>query len=566
MSRFRIYLLGLLLLSAAVYLLGNGLTPLWDRDEPRYAQASRQMFQSGDWVMPFFLDEPRVNKPIGIYWLQASSMAVFANATFAARFPSAVAMIALVALTAVVVRRSRDEPRAILTALFLATSALAVAAAKMSITDSVLTLFITAAQIALFLIYSGRHTAPVYLSLGLAVGAAGLVKGPVVLGVMGTTLLALLLLNLIDKRFRPAAVIPVSAESPPPAAPYRWWMPVLALAAIVLVAAPWVAMIESRTPGYVVNTIWQEVIVRAKKPQEGHSGPPGFYLLTMFGTLMPWSLMMPAALVCAVRHRKDPVIRFALAAFLGPWIMFELVKTKLPHYILPTFPFLAFLLADAVCRCAKSQIYDLCDRPFTLAAKVFAVVLGLLGLVPVAGAVVEYRHMPGAPTTLFAPAAVIAVIAIVWSFFCWRFFSRKQLIHACITLAAGFALIVVTAFTIYLPRASFMQLPSRTAHELASLGITRPDQVVMIDFKEPSLAFYQGGTIREAADDYLIKTPQPTPYVVLTEQIYHDMPASVSSQLTILRSIEGWAYADSGRWLTVLIARVDRAKTAEDPR
>jgi 4-amino-4-deoxy-L-arabinose transferase-like glycosyltransferase len=554
MPRFRVYLFSLLVCCGILYLAGNGATSLWDRDEPRYAQASKQMLESGDWVMPWFLNEPRTNKPVGIYWLQAASMAVFDNPTFAARFPSAVAMVLLVGLMAWQVRKTSGDERAILTALILATSALSIAAAKMSITDSVLALCITTAQLALFHLWRGRHSFGVYATLGLSVGAAGLVKGPVVLGVLATTALALLALALLDRWRRPGAVIPVSMLQPlPPARPFRWWLPLLSLALVVAVVSPWIWMMESRTPGYVLNTIWQEVVVRAKKPQEGHSGPPGFYLLTMFGTLMPWSLMMPAALVCAFRHRKDQTVRFALAAFVGPWLMFELVQTKLPHYILPTFPFLAYLLADTICRCAKRQIYDLSDRPFTIATKFFAVILALLALVPIVGAVVELRYMNS--TALLLPAGLMAAIGLVWAIFVWRFFARRELIPATLVLAVGFATVVLAAYTTYLPQASFLQLPKRVAAELTRLGANTPGSVVMIDFKEPSLAFYQGGTIREAADDYLLKSTTQTPWVVLTEQIYHAMPAEVSGQLEVVASLEGWAYADSGRWVNVLIAK-----------
>src|SRR5260221_206067 len=68
-----------ILLCGALYLVGNGRVSLWDRDEPRYAQASRQMLASGDWVVPKLLDEPRIKKPPLIYWCQAASMAAFTS-------------------------------------------------------------------------------------------------------------------------------------------------------------------------------------------------------------------------------------------------------------------------------------------------------------------------------------------------------------------------------------------------------------------------------------------------------------------------------------------------------
>src|SRR3954467_14766345 len=80
----------LIVCAFAVYLAGNGRVSLWDRDEPRYAQTSRQMLQSGDWVVPKLLDEVREKKPVFIYWCQASAMRMLSPDEFAARLPSAI--------------------------------------------------------------------------------------------------------------------------------------------------------------------------------------------------------------------------------------------------------------------------------------------------------------------------------------------------------------------------------------------------------------------------------------------------------------------------------------------
>src|SRR3954466_4170412 len=91
-------------LAALVYLAGNGRVALWDRDEPRYAQTSRQMLTSGAWVVPRLYDEPRTAKPPMIYWLQAACMGVLGDNSRAARLPSAVAMTLTLALFAFAVR------------------------------------------------------------------------------------------------------------------------------------------------------------------------------------------------------------------------------------------------------------------------------------------------------------------------------------------------------------------------------------------------------------------------------------------------------------------------------
>src|SRR5579862_6156566 len=109
----------LLLTALGLYLIGNASVPLMDRDEPRYAQCSRQMLQSGDWVVPRLYDEPRTAKPPLIYWCQAASMMLVDASplchwlaypdVFAARLPSAVAMLCTIVLLWMTLRRGLPE-------------------------------------------------------------------------------------------------------------------------------------------------------------------------------------------------------------------------------------------------------------------------------------------------------------------------------------------------------------------------------------------------------------------------------------------------------------------------
>src|SRR5678816_669283 len=90
--------------AAILYFVGAGRVSLWDRDEAWYAQTSKQMLESGDWVVPRFLDTPRYAKPIFIYWCQATSMKLFGPTALAARIPSAVAMVGTISLLALMLK------------------------------------------------------------------------------------------------------------------------------------------------------------------------------------------------------------------------------------------------------------------------------------------------------------------------------------------------------------------------------------------------------------------------------------------------------------------------------
>src|ERR1700678_1528451 len=110
--------------SSGLYLIGNGSVALWDRDEPRFAQTSRQMLQSRDWVVPHYLDMVRTAKPALIYWCQASAMSVLGDNAFAARLPSATAIIILLILLPIVLVRQIGPQRTLWMVFIFATSGL----------------------------------------------------------------------------------------------------------------------------------------------------------------------------------------------------------------------------------------------------------------------------------------------------------------------------------------------------------------------------------------------------------------------------------------------------------
>ena len=548
MQRMHLWRIVLLIAAVAgVYLVGNGRVGLFDRDEPRYAQTAKQMLQSDppDWVVPRLLDQVRTAKPVFIYWCQATSMRFLGTNEFAARLPSAVAMVMTLCLLAAVLWRSVGPERAVWTVFIFATCGLVVAAAKMCITDSVLLLWIAIAQLCLCAIYHGRRSWGVVLTMWLAVGLAGLTKGPVVLGVQVTTLIVLACLDLAahwhsPTRWRDA---------------FGWWKHTRPLVGIVLVAAivaPWLWSIEQRSPGFLRQTILHDIWTRSMTPLEGHGGPPGFYLLTIWGTYFPWSLLLPTAATIAWKSRADSKIRFALAAVIGPWVMMEFVQTKLVHYVMPAFPALAFLTADALVRCIKGERDDLVRPIAVVVAGVWAVMVALAGSVPW---VLVYRH--GSIGDMWPVLASMSVVGLIFGAGVFNMFRRKQIAAAGLSMGLGMMAVAVWTFGIFLPRAEFMWVPKRVAAILHEHGGTKPGDVIMIDFTEDSLAYYQGGTIRRRDDDYLKATPleQWPTWVVLTQGIYEDLPGRLRDRLEIVGRVRGWAYADGGRAVEVLVAR-----------
>jgi hypothetical protein len=583
--QFRRHVIGILIAAAIVYLVGNDRVSLWDRDEPRYAQTSRQMFQSGDWVVPRFLSDIRTAKPIFIYWCQASAMKLFRDTAFAARFPSAIAMLLTLSFLSIVLPRRIGRKRTVLTMLILASSGLSIAAAKMSLTDSVLLLWIMIAQACLYAIMYERARWITWIVLGIAIGLAGLTKGPVVLGVMGATVAVLIALWLNDRRLRrrrsgdstppirdaaSGAVLPyASARIVEPV--YRDEFPVqissngllksfVTLLIVAAICAPWLILIHQRAPEFLPRIIGHDVVKRATSGLEGHKGPPGYYLLTIWATYFPWSLFLPAAIVYGWRHRRNALTRFALASIIGPWLMFEIFQTKLVHYMLPIFPPLALLTARAIAREATSlRLRGMQPRPE--GEKWFLVIVWcyykLVVLFAIALLIFTVGKLP-ANLVMVVTTLVILIIASEISrvaYTAWR--GRRPLIAAAVTGVGTFAIIALL-YGVWMPNVVPLQTSQRVARTLIDNGATHPGTVIMIDYKEPSLAFYQGGTIREESVNTYLRDTDPLlwpRWIVMTRRIWDTQPADVRARLEIIDSIPGWWYANKGRMVEVLVVR-----------
>src|SRR4028118_1852474 len=87
---WRQYLL-LFLAAAAFHFAGTWSLPLIDRDEPRFAEASREMLERGDFVVPSFNNKYRFDKPPLTYWLQTTCYRIFGENEAPARLPSVLA-------------------------------------------------------------------------------------------------------------------------------------------------------------------------------------------------------------------------------------------------------------------------------------------------------------------------------------------------------------------------------------------------------------------------------------------------------------------------------------------
>ena len=333
------------LLAALVALLAGLpallLLPPLDRDESRYAQATSQMLETGDYVDIRFQDDPRWKKPVGIYWMQAAAVAVTSsveNRDIAPyRIPSILgAMLAAAACAwagaAMFGQRAGFLAGAILGASFLLSTEAGIAK-----TDAMLCGAVTLAMAGLARIYLASRAGevpirPHKLMFWLGLGLSILIKGPIGLIVVVPAMIAL---SVWD---RDAGWLKRLG--------WGWGLPLVAL-----IVGPWAIAITIATDGgFWTEAIGGDLAPKIAGGDEGHGVLPGFYLLIAPLLFFPATLLLPAALSAGWSRRAEPAIRFLVCWLVPAWLIFELTPTKLPHYNLPTFGALALLAAAALTR------------------------------------------------------------------------------------------------------------------------------------------------------------------------------------------------------------------------
>ena len=327
----------LVLLCLFLYLPGISSLPATDRDESRYMQATKQMVATGNVVDIRFQDKPRYKKPVGIYWLQATASRMAKQIGIAPterspyRLPSTIGATSAVLLLYLGFRKIVGNLQSFCAAVLLACSLLIVVEAHLAKTDAMQLAAIVAMQAGLAQIYCMPKVhellrARIFFWLGL--GVALLIKGPV------APVLASLTLAWICWKDRSISTL-VKIQ------PWPW------LLLPLILISPWLFSIQALSDGqFVQDSIHQDFFSKIISGQESHGAPPGTYLLITPFLLWPASWLLLPKAWAGLRRSSEALSRTTqfLCGWLVPaWIIFELVPTKLPHYVLPLIPPLCLL-------------------------------------------------------------------------------------------------------------------------------------------------------------------------------------------------------------------------------
>jgi 4-amino-4-deoxy-L-arabinose transferase-like glycosyltransferase len=324
--------------SLLLFCSGTWILPLTDRDEPRFAEASREMLQRGDYIVPHFNGDYRFDKPPLIYWAQAACYKLLGENAFAARLPSALFAAGTSLLIFFWARRFTKPQTAIAAAVIFTTSLQMLANAHLATADMPMIFFVAAAAWSGWELTRQDAAKKWWWIFHVSLALGFLAKGPVAWIPIGGLLLG--------KWLRPKE--------------FDFSLPRFAVGMILTLAivAVWGIPALIATNGEFLKVgIGHHVIFRSFGVMEGHGGNGWlqyilllpFFFVTFFFSFFPWSFRVPKALLNWWPSRNaDTFGWYLLVQAALVFLTFTLVRTKLPHYTLPAFPFIAIWLARAI--------------------------------------------------------------------------------------------------------------------------------------------------------------------------------------------------------------------------
>jgi 4-amino-4-deoxy-L-arabinose transferase-like glycosyltransferase len=384
------------------------------------------------------------------------------------RLPSLLGALAAVLLTYWAALAFVSRRAALLAGVMMATCFLLSVEGRLAKTDAMLLAAIVAAMGALARAYlpeqrarkeGSAWTVPAVFWTALAAGV--LFKGPVILMVVG---LAAVTLAVTDRSLRWLAAL----------------HPLAGLAWFAILVLPWfLAIIMRSGESFFAESVGQDLLGKLTRGQESHGAPPGYYLAVFWVTFWPGATLAALATPAVWAARREPGAKFLLAWLLPSWLVFEIVVTKLPHYVLPLFPAIAILIAGVVEQRMLSRSALLARG--TMLWFLVPLLTGIAGLILL---VVVGRQFGFVVWPVIGAAAFMGLRA-------WLLYEAADAEHSLLRGAAASVLTSFALFGLVVPALAPV-FPSTTLVKVMRESGCAAPRAAAAGYHEPSLVFLAG--------------------------------------------------------------------------
>jgi 4-amino-4-deoxy-L-arabinose transferase-like glycosyltransferase len=529
----------------ALSLFAASRSSLFDRDEPRFAEAASEMAASGNLAFATFDGRVRPDKPALTYWLMTLAIRVGGRNEVAVRFWSSVAAAGAALTTWGISRVLNPSSSGLAAMAVLGTSTLVMIEAGAATADALLLLFTTLALFAFALRLRRPGGVGPWLLLTGALALALLTKGPVGLAIPLVAIGATLGIGRGEIPGRGALSAGV----------------LLSASGAVLLFLAWFLPADRAAGGVLLaEGFGRHVLGRALTPMEGHGGGIAaglpYYGLAIFFGFSPWTLFLPGAVsaVAGVRAGGRVTRAFLSGWALAPVALFSLVATRLPHYVLPIFPALALGVGYTL---EQETLGSLSPRDrLWLRRGVF-----LYGAVTAVELALLFACLRVVPGSLRPSGALLAVILAAFGVAAIRRQLAGRFAAASRIVFAGAVAVLLAAALLVLPALERHKAVPPLAREIR----TRYAETVPIatfEFGEPSLDFYVARPPIRALEDggrVALWAREPGPGVLVsTRHALESLPIWTLEDLSEVTSRRGFNLA-KGTWVELVVLERGRA-------
>ena len=559
-------ILWLVLIGGVAFFWHLGSLGLIDETEPLFAEASRQMLVTGDWITPFFNGETRFDKPALIYWCQAIAYSIFGVNEWAVRLPSALAALGLISLALYTiqwylaredyleqkVRPTRRWLTAALGAAIMALNPEMIVWGRAGVSDMLLVGCMDSALLCFFLGYAQASKSEVkarwYLAFYILIAGAILTKGPVGI-VLPALIIGIFLLYMGNAK----EVL-------------REMRPLTGLLIILCLSLPWYVLVIWRNGENYINSFFgYHNVERFTSVVNRHSAPWYFYFIIVLLGFAPYSVYLPLAMArlkfwqrnyWRSQERSSQLGLFAFFWFITIFGFFTIAVTKLPSYVLPLMPAAAILVAllwsdiikdkrsfsfgDASAN-ADTATFPLSASPrliVSASSRTPLLITGWANVALLSALAVAMFYVPqlikdpAAPNfhKLFEQSGLTVLGGVLWllcAVVLAALLVRRRYQPVLMVNVLGFAAFMVFVLTPCL----FLidqerQLPLRQLSAIAVQAQKPSEELVMVGFKKPTVVFYTRRPVKyvkvssvaaQYIQDKAAKKAQPASVLVLAQ-------------------------------------------------
>tara|TARA_B100000287_G_C20493244_1_gene725988 strand:- start:55 stop:978 length:924 start_codon:yes stop_codon:yes gene_type:complete len=243
----------------------------------------------------------------------------------------------------------------------------------------------------------------------------------------------------------------------------------------------------------MIGDIKKDFLEKIYSVQESHGAPPGAYIISLFISAWPLAIFLLPTVVWSYLNRKEKSIKFLLCYILPSWIVFELIPTKLLHYLLPLIPGLTLLTAAMIVESIKNNNFLMEFNKRILNIYTFFPIIGIGTIIIVIGYLgIEFGIGFSKEVIL-----IILIFLLIGIFAIYNFYYLNYL-RAFFIASIG-TILAINLFMLFVPnQTQKIWISERIYEEIENKNLNHSS--ILFGYSEPSLVYRLGSKTKIAGN------------------------------------------------------------------